>query len=88
MLKPLQPQNIVLLLKMLSISKKEMITQNKLAMLLCMSVSEVNAGTKRLVSSTLLSHHFIGDKVEFIVNKPACEECLIFGVKYFFPVSY
>lgn len=87
MLKPLKPQDIVLLLKMLSLSQGEMTTQNKLAILLCMSVSEVNAGTKRLVSSGLLSPVLVGNKVEVIANELACEECLIFGVKYFFPVQ-
>ncbi len=86
MLKPLKPQDIVLLLKTLSLSK-EMTTQNKLAMLLCMSVSEINAGTKRLVSAGLLVPIFMDDKLEVIVNKSACEECLIFDVKYFFPVQ-
>ena len=89
--KPLKPQDIVLLLKILSLGKgnvkDETMSQNKLAVLLCMSVSEVNAGTNRLISSGLLGYGFIGKKVEVMVNKPACEECLIFGVKYFFPVQ-
>ncbi len=56
----LKAQDIVILLKMLStmtLSKgepEELLSQNKLATLLCMSASEVNAGIKRLVLSGLL----------------------------------
>ncbi len=68
---------------------KEALSQNKLALLLCMSVSEVNAGIKRLVLSRLLvptSRNDRKEKTVFIPILQACEECLISGVKYFFPV--
>lgn len=68
----------------------EYLSQNKLATLLCMSVSEVNAGIKRLVQSGLLAPVLTDDpknKIIFLPNKSACEECLISGVKYFFPVE-
>lgn len=92
----LKPQDIVILLKILSTRvlpdnyPDEMLSQNKLATLLCMSVSEVNAGMKRLVLSGLLSPVITDDpknKIVFLPNKSACEECLTSGVKYFFPVE-
>lgn len=92
----LKPQDIVILLKILStmtLSKKatgETLPQNKLAYSLCISPSEVNAGIKRLGLSGLLSPVLRGDsknKIAILPNKPACEECLISGVKYFFPVQ-
>ncbi|HVT62941.1 MAG TPA: hypothetical protein VHD33_05585, partial [Legionellaceae bacterium] len=92
----LKPQDIVILLKILSVmvlnknDLNEYMSQNKLATLLCMSVSEVNAGIKRLGQSGLLAPVLTNDpknKIVFLPNKSACEECLIFGVKYFFPVE-
>jgi len=92
----LKPQDIVILLKILStmtLPKKPLedsLTQNRLATLLCMSASEVNAGIKRLVLSSLLSPVITDDpknKIVFKPSKKACEECLISGVKYFFPVQ-
>jgi hypothetical protein len=55
-----------------------------------MSASEVNAGFKRLVLAGLLSPVITDDpknKFTLMPSKPACEECLISGVKYFFPVQ-
>lgn len=92
----LKPQDIVILLKILSTmvlnktEQEEYLSQNKLATLLCMSVSEVNAGIKRLVQSGLLAPVVTDDpknKITFLPSKSACEECLISGVKYFFPVE-
>jgi hypothetical protein len=91
----LKPQDIVILLKILStmtVSKdnKGMMPQNELAFRLCMSASEVHAGIKRLVLSGLLSPVLTDEPKNKIVlkpNKKACEECLISGVKYFFPVQ-
>jgi hypothetical protein len=92
----LKPQDIVILLKILSTltlpksERPELFSQNKLAHFLCMSPSEVNAGIKRLALSGLFSP-VISDspknKIIFLPNKVACEECLISGVKYFFPVQ-
>jgi len=92
----LKPQDIVILLKifsMITLPKNkagELLSQNQLAVLLCMSVSEVNAGIKRLVVSGLLApvlrEHLKHDRVIFLPVKAACEECLISAVKYFFPV--
>lgn len=92
----LKPQDIVILLKILSRiallkdHPDESLTQNQLAVLLCMSSSEVNAGLKRLVLSGLLGPVLREDqktKILFLPITAACEECLISGVKYFFPVQ-
>lgn len=93
----LKPQDIVILLKILSnlASSKgnadELLSQNTLATHLCMSASEVNAGIKRLVLSGLLGpvnrKTANINKVIFLPIKAACEECLVSGVKYFIPVQ-
>lgn len=86
----LKPQDIVILLKILSTMTlsqsypKESLSQNRLATFLCMSVSEVNAGMKRLTKARLLELVLKDEKIIVLPNKPACEECLISGVKYFF----
>ena len=92
----LKPQDIVLLLKIFSAlqqpkdSREGLLSQNKLATYLCMSASEVNAGFKRLASSGLLCP-VISDNAKtksvFMPNRRACEECLVSGVKYFFPAE-
>lgn len=96
----LKAQDIVILLKILAtmtLSKgdpDELLSQNKLASYLCMSVSEVNKGIKRLLKSGLLGEVYkenitIGSTKKLILLpvKAACEECLISGVKYFFPAQ-
>lgn len=89
----LKPQDIVILLKIISTMalRKDYpdipMSQNTLATYLCMSASEVNAGVKRLVLSELLGLVNRDGKMVFLPIKPACEECLISGVKYFFPVE-
>ena len=89
----LKPQDIVILLKILSrmtLSKgysDEGLTQHELAGLLCMSPSEVNAGIKRLVLSGLLGPIQRSNRLIFLPIKAAVEECLVSGVKYFFPVE-
>lgn len=91
----LKPQDIVILLKILStvaISKEapDKMSQNKLAQYLCMSPSEAHAGIKRLILSGLLGaiiKKTAQNKMVFLPIKSACEECLISGVKYFFPVQ-
>jgi len=93
----LKPQDIVILLKIISTmalakgAPEATLSQNRLAALLCMSPSEVNAGIKRLVFSKLLAPVIRSDskhnKQVFLPIKAACEECLIFGIKYFFPAK-
>ena len=96
----LKPQDIVMLLKMLAMitipkeTPSELLSQGQLAIHLCMSASEVNAGTKRLTQAGLL---VLTNKKELLLQFPrnlillpsraACEECLISGVKYFFPAK-
>ncbi len=94
----LKPQDIVILLKIFSTmtslkgESDVVLSQNKLAAYLCMSVSEVNAGIKRLHLSGLLGPVLRGDNanrknVVLLPINAACEECLISGVKYFIPVQ-
>lgn len=91
----LKSQDIVILLKiishrMLSKSKCEPdapFSQMQLATHLCISASEVHAGIKRLVLSGLLGPVLQKNKIIFLPIKSACEECLISGVKYFYPVK-
>lgn len=88
----LKPQDIMILLKILAAKHPELLLQRDLANYLCMSASEVHAGMKRLVLSQLLVPSFQEPdskskrKRILIPNKAACEECLIYGVKYFCPV--
>lgn len=96
----LKGQDIVILLKILSAMtlsednhislRHQFLTQSKLATHLCMSPSEVNAGMKRLLLSGLIGpvprENAPTGKI-FLPIKAACEECLIFGVKYFLPVE-
>ena len=75
----LKPQDIVILLKILSTmtlpeNGLETFSQNRLAVLLCMSASEVNAGIKRLLLSGLLGPVVTDDpknKVVLKANKKA-----------------
>lgn len=86
----LKSQDIVILLKILSKGlSDDSLSQNKLSTLLCISASEVNAGIKRLVLSGLLAPVLKENskKIIFLPIKATCEECLISGVKYFFPVK-
>ncbi|CDZ76633.1 hypothetical protein BN59_00907 [Legionella massiliensis] len=87
----LKPQDIVILLKILASKQPEQLLQKDLATYLCMSASEVHEGMKRLELSGLLGpvYRKLGDlfsnKIVRMPIKAACEECLIIGVKYFFP---
>jgi hypothetical protein len=86
----LKPQDIVILLKILSGSPSKdgpnrIWSQHKLALHLCMSASEVHAGLKRLHMSALLAQKIDGDSN--VPIKENCEECLISAVKYFIPVK-
>ncbi len=89
----LKPQDIVILLKILASKQPELLLQKDLATYLCMSASEVHEGMKRLKLSGLLgpvyreSDTFSHTKMIQLPIKAACEECLISGVKYFFPAE-
>jgi len=89
----LKPQDIVLLLKILANKQPELLLQKDLATYLCMSASEVHEAVKRLKFSGLLGPVYRGSdsssqtKTIYLPIKAACEECLISGVKYFFPAE-
>lgn len=89
----LKPQDLVVLLKILSImtlsagGDNELLSQNKLAVYLCISLSEVNAAIKRLVLSGLLGPVLKENKTLLLPIKASCTECLISGVKYFIPAQ-
>lgn len=90
----LKPQDIVILLKILSNSmskdsQNQIWPQNKLALHVCMSAAEVHAGFKRLHLSTLLAQKIDADpnRASFVPIKANCEECLISAVKYFIPAQ-
>lgn len=96
----LKAQDIVILLKILSMmalpkhEREGLLSQNKLAVYLCMSASEVNAGIGRLVQAGLLGEIYKENalakstkKRAILPIKAACKECLISGVKYFFPAQ-
>ena len=81
----LKAQDIVLLLKLLAHPGHLSWPQSQLALHLCMSVSEVNAGFKRLNKSGLLQPGLEGGAYQLVIA--ACEELLISGVKYIFPAQ-
>ncbi len=101
----LKPQDVVLLLKLLANSEHLKWSQAQMARDLCISVSEINAGIKRLISAGLLlitPPVLIGlfdpslnellhsrQQIEKLYQPvlKACEEFLISGVKYMFPVK-
>lgn len=89
----LKPQDIVILLKILANKNPDQLLQKDLATYLCMSASEVHEGMKRLELSGLIGPVFRktenvnSNQVIRMPIKAACEECLIYGVKYFFPVQ-
>lgn len=99
----LKSQDVVLLLKLLANPDHLKWSQAHMAMDLCISVSEINAGIKRLISGGLLqlaSPTLVrlsvlnerlqsGKQVDNLYQPilKACEEFLISGVKYFFPVK-
>ena len=88
----LKPQDIVILLKILASltqSKDQVgeLTQKKLATHLCMSISEVHAGIKRLILARLLAPVSMHQQRILLPVTVACEECLLSAVKYFIPVQ-
>lgn len=89
----LKSQDIVILLKILANKYPDQLLQKDLATYLCMSASEIHEGMKRLELSGLLgsvyrkSEDSNSNKIIRMPIKSACEECLIYGVKYFFPVK-
>lgn len=86
----LKSQDIMILLKMVSSPD---FTQSMLAMTLYISQSEVSAARKRLKQAGLIEESLFGSdssiasKVQLKPIISTCIECLVHGVKYFFPVE-
>lgn len=97
----LKSQDIVLLLKLLSHPKDlSQLSQSQLSVHLCISLSEINAAIKRLIASALLRKMPHSPKYNILMGHlqkvtstqylpiiNACEEFLISGLKYVFPVK-
>lgn len=81
----LKPQDIVVLLKILSHPDNANWPQHQLATHLCLSVSAVNASLTRLSKSGLLNLGFNDKRYQPVAA--ACVELLLYGVKYFFPAQ-
>jgi hypothetical protein len=81
----LKPQDIVLLLKLLANPLHLHWPQAQLAMHLCVSVSVINASLKRLVAVGLVQLGHAGKLYHPVIGN--CEELLISGIKYIFPVK-
>ena len=79
----LKPQDCIILIKLLANPGEEW-SQRQLANALCISLSETNAGIKRLGEAGLLRK----DKNDRLFpNINAAQELLISGIKFFFPVK-
>jgi hypothetical protein len=76
----LKPQDIVVLLKLLTAGNRRP-TYAQLAVDLCMSPSEVHASIRRSRAARLVRGPELGDRV----NARALEEFLVHGIKYAFP---
>lgn len=81
----LKPQDIVVILKLVSIGQRPW-SYMQLANQLCMSASEINAGVKRALRSRLLVQ--LGEGNQPKPNRRAIEEFLIHGIKYAFPPDH
>lgn len=78
----LKPQDIVILLKLLSLGPTNQLSFAALALSLGMSPSEVHAGVKRLTNAKLYN-----DQMKSPARKAALE-FLLHGVKYAFPPNH
>ena len=78
----LKPQDCIILLKLLANPDRKW-SQRQLAKTLCISLSEINAGIKRLLEAGLLRK--TEESGEFIPIIATAEEFLISGLKYLFP---
>ncbi|STX50974.1 Uncharacterised protein [Legionella busanensis] len=84
----IKPQDCLILLKLLANPQKNW-TQRCLAGELCISLSEINAGLKRLEEAGLIRKDNLSllNSTQFIPILPAAEEFLITAVKYLFPAK-
>jgi len=81
----LKPQDIVILLKLLARRQHLDWSQHQLATHLCLSPSVINASLARLNVSGLLNFGGEGNRYQPVVL--ACEELLLYSIKYFFPAQ-
>ena len=81
----LKAQDIVILLKLLANADHLNWPQHQLATHLCLSPSAINASLVRLNKSGLLQFGIDHKRYQLVI--PACEELLIYGIKYFFPAE-
>lgn len=91
MIKMMKSQDIVVLAKLISYSKKNLDwTQASLAKELCLSPSQVNYGLKRLLASKLIVPVLRDDNSELklVPVIQYCEEFLIHGFKFVFPPEF
>jgi len=79
----LKSQDCIILIKLLANPEKDW-SQRQLAKMLCISLSEVNAGIKRLGDAGLLRKD---SQDKLFPNIHAAEEFLVSGIKFFFPVK-
>ena len=79
----LKSQDCIILVKLLANPSVDW-SQRQLAKILCISLSEVNAGIKRLGEAGLLRKDSQG---KLFPNVHAAEEFLVSGVKFFFPAK-
>lgn len=81
----IKPQDIVVLAKILAHKGDHQWTQNRIALELCLSPSQVNSAFKRLVFAGLITPYQPPERPVPIIQ--ACEEFLIHGLKYVFPAK-
>ena len=80
----LKPQDIVIAVKLLCLAKQDW-SQGALAQSLFISVSEVNAGLKRLQQCNLIEPHADGRRWQ--VKKANFREFLLHGIAYVYPAQ-
>lgn len=78
----LKPQDVILAVKLLCKGKDDW-SQAILSQELVISVSEINAGLKRLSAAKLIEQHKDGRR--WVVIRNALKEFLLHGIKYTFP---
>lgn len=81
----IKPQDIVVLVKLISLSGNKNWTQNSLAVELCLSPSQINSAFRQLVNAGLITPYHSRSKPEPIIQ--AAQEFFIHGLKYAFPAK-
>ena len=81
----IKPQDVVVLIKLLTHQGDRSWSQNSVAFELCLSPSQINSAFKRLVGAGLITPYRPPNKPQPIIQ--ACEEFFIHGLKYIFPAK-